>query len=75
MHLLAYFVNCWQIFPKLNSQPGIYPSSEKGKENVPLVFAFSIEREIRTEGSIRNRPATAKKCTKKRNALAELFCL
>ena len=39
------------------------------------MFTFSTKREINSESSRRSRAVTAKKCTKKRDARAELlFC-
>ena len=59
-HLVQFF-KCWQFFLKLNSER-LYRSS--GKENKVVVFC-----------SRRSRAVTAKKCTKKRDARAELlFC-
>ena len=58
---LVQFVKCWHFFLKLNSER-LYRSS--GKENKVVVFC-----------SRRSRAVTAKKCTKKRDAHAELlFC-
>ena len=60
------FVKRWQIFSELNSKR-LYQSSGKEKESSCLVFTFSTKHEIR------NFPATAKKCTKKRDVQSCCF--
>ena len=62
---LIKFVKCWQFFLESNSKR-LYRSSGKEKES-SLVFTSSTKR--------RSRVVMAKKCTKKRDARAELlFC-
>ena len=56
---------------------GPYPTLEKEKETVCVVFTYSVKRarENRTEVSCRSRATTAKKCTKKREETSKVFVL
>ena len=72
-HLICHVLSKFSGFnPK-----GPYPTLEKEKETVCVVFTYSVKRarENRTEVSCRSRATTAKKCTKKREETSKVFVL
>ena len=70
---LGHYVLCWRTLLELNSLEK-YPSLRRVREIRRRLLKLSIKREIRQFTSY-PRAVTAKKCTKKRYARAELlFC-
>ena len=67
---LVQFVKCWQIFLELNSKR-LYRSSEKEEDSLCLVCVHVLHKTV--VFSRRSRTVTAKKCTKRRDARAELL--
>ena len=65
------FHKLWRIFLEINSK-GLYQSSGKGKENRFLMFTSHTKRETRPFHVV-SRATTAKKCTKKRDARANVM--